>query len=230
MEFDGEKYVQVDNSKPKQGQRPIVVFIQAGSDDISTQFVEFQGEIVGANIIASEKSSVSGLLTAIGSASSVILNSAANNIFALPSASFVKDGKSYVVLNADEAVVHAAVSAGAILHGHHFSALSSQGVAAVLNGAAVAKTGALVGSPDSHSFKVTKGALIGLQPDNLTFPASKLIFFDKKGVASELTKEKAATQLVEEVGTNKEVVIKQFLENISLGTIKSPSELPALLV
>lgn len=231
--WDGKQYVDIDNSTPKQGERPIVVLLgrtakSLGQEHVATQFVEFQGEIVGATIVASESVSVSTLVSAIGNAGAVIGNSDPHNdAVTLPAATFVKNGKSYVVVNADEEVVSAATAAGAMVYGTHFQTLSDRGVAAMLAGGVTEKAALANASADVLSLKTNGGFLTGLQPDNLTFPASKIIVYDAAG-KTDASKGKEA--LVDLSDVKKEATISKLLANAGVAVASKASQVPALFV
>jgi hypothetical protein len=227
MKWDGEKYVDTETKTPLQGQRPIVVLVGDKGEDVITQFVEFNGEIVGANIIAGEQSSPATVATAIGSAGAVVYNSEENGAIAVKSASFVKDGKSFIVLNANDEAVAAAVKSGATLYGAHFNAFSTQGTAAVYSG--MITSASIPAAAGALSVKVGETSIIGNDPDNLTFPPSKIILFDPKSSAKYSTKEEAATLLVGETDTKKEVLIKTMLESVKIGHATSAAQLAGLL-
>jgi len=229
MEWNGQQYVDTETKTPLQGQRPIVVFVGEKGKDVFTQFVEFNGEIVGANIVVGEESSPATVATAIGTAGAVVYNVEQNDAIVLPSASFVKDGKSFVVINADEEVVASAIKGGASLYGAHYNAVSSQGVAALFSGVVASTADAVKAAPNALSVKVGKTAIIGNDPDNLTFPPSKIILFDPKGSSKYSTKEEAAALLVGETDTKKEVLIKTMLESVQIGHATSAAQIPTLL-
>lgn len=238
MLWDGKQYIDIDNSSPKQGQRPIVVLLgrtgkTVGEENIATQFVEFQGEIVGATIVASESVSLTSLVAAIGNAGSVIVNSDAhNNAIALPAATFLKNGKSFVVVNANEEVIAAAVASGAVLYGAHFQTLSARGVSALLAGgvteqAAIATPTLDAATSTAVSVKTKGGFFTGLQPDNLTFPASKVIVYDTTG---KVDASKVKETLVELSDAKKEATITALLGNTSVSVATKAAQVPALFV
>lgn len=235
--WDGKQYVDIPETEAKQGVRPIVVLIgQTGStlanEHIATQFVEFKSEIVGATIVAGENASVSSLLQAIGNAGSVILNNdPANGVVALPSATFVKNGKSFVVVNATEEVISAGVASGATLYSAHYTALSNRGVASVLAGGITQKA-ALAPAPEALVSVAAGGKaafFTGLAPDNLTFPASKVIVFDENG-AAKTTAETAKDLLVELSDVKKEVALGALLQQSGVVVATKAAQVPALFV
>jgi uncharacterized protein YlzI (FlbEa/FlbD family) len=237
MFWDGKQYIDIDNSSPKQGQRPIVVLLghtakSLGEDHIATQFVEFQGEIVGATIVASESVSMASLFLTIGNAGAVIINSAHNDAVAVPATTFLKNGKSFVVVNANEAVISAAVAAGANVYGAHFQTLSARGVSALLSGAiteqaAVATPTLDAATSTAVSLKAKGAFFTGLQPDNLTFPASKIIIFDAAGKVDAI---KGKETLVEMSDAKKEAVISKLLANAGVSVATTPAQVPSLFV
>jgi hypothetical protein len=238
MLWDGKQYVDLDNSTAKQGQRPIVVLLghtakSLGEEHIATQFVEFQDEIVGATIVASESVSLASLFSAIGNAGAVILNSDTHNeAVAVPATTFLKNGKSYVVVNANEAVITAAVAAGAVVYGSHFQTLTAHGVSALLSGAITEQAAVPTPTLDAAtstavSLKTKGGFFTGLQPDNLTFPASKVIIFDASGKV-DATKGKETLADLSDV--KKEVTISKVLANGSVSVATTPAQVPSLFV
>lgn len=227
MKWDGQQYVDTETKTALQGQRPIVVLVGEKGEDVITQFVEFNGEIVGANIIAGEQSSPAVVATAIGSAGAVVYNNEDNGAIAVKSASFVKDGKSFIVLNASDEAVAAAIKGGAMLFGAHFNAFSTQGTAAVYSG--MITSAAVPAAAGALSVKVGGTSIIGTDPDNLTFPPSKIILFDPKSSTKYSTKEEAAALLVGETDTKKEVLIKTMLESVKIGHATSAAQLASLL-
>mmetsp|Transcript_36518 Transcript_36518/g.27086 ORF Transcript_36518/g.27086 Transcript_36518/m.27086 type:complete len:427 (+) Transcript_36518:82-1362(+) len=236
--WDGKQYVDIPNNVPRQGHRPIIVLLgdvrkSIGDQNVGTQFLQFRDEIVGATIVASDNVPVSTLFQAVGTAASVIINNDVSlNSVVLPAATFVKNGKSYVVVNATEEVITAAVASGAQLYGTHFQILSNKGVASLLNGGVSEKAPLNNSHLDSESttaisLKGKEGFVTGLQPDNLTFPASKIILFDQSG-KTDATKLKDT--LVELSDVKKEVVVTQLLENVGGSIATSAAQVTALLV
>lgn len=238
MFWDGKQYIEIDNTVPLQGQRPIVVLLgrtakSLGDENIGTQFVEFQGEIVGATIVASESVSLTSLLTAIGNAGSVIVNSdAQNEAVALPAATFIKNGKSYVVVNADEDVITAAVASGAVLYGTHFQTVSTRGVSALLSGGITEKAALSTSHLDAAtstalSLKTKGGFFTGLQPDNLTFPAAKVIIYDAAG---KVDAAKAKEALIDLSDVKKEATITKLLGSAGVSVATKAAQVPGLFV
>lgn len=238
MFWDGKQYIEIDNTVPLQGQRPIMVLLgrtakSLGDENIGTQFVEFQGEIVGATIVASESVSLTSLLTAIGNAGSVIVNSdAQNEAVALPAATFIKNGKSYVVVNADEDVITAAVASGAVLYGTHFQTVSPRGVSALLSGGITEKAALSTSHLDAAtstalSLKTKGGFFTGLQPDNLTFPAAKVIIYDAAG---KVDAAKAKEALIDLSDVKKEATITKLLGSAGVSVATKAAQVPGLFV
>jgi hypothetical protein len=197
------------------------------------QFIEFNKEIVGANIVLGKSASVQALVQAVGYAGSIILNQGTELALSLPSASFVKAGSSSstVVVNADNEVIQAATASGASLYGNYFNVLTADSLSTFFRGQiSTAK------SSQNASFGIP--AVVGeggvtaslTVPDNATFPAKKIIVFDKnsKG-ASKLSAEEATKTLLAISESNKEDFVKGLVEKAEVHVINNAKDVSKLL-
>jgi len=225
--WNGSGYdLPADATVAEVGQRPVVAFVGGDGDAVAVQFVEDNEEIVGANVIVGGAAPVSGLVDAIGHATTVLLNAQAADAVALPSTSLVKGEQTAVILGADESVVDAAAQSG-MLYGAYHNVLSAEGVSALWNG--YLGSASTAGSSSSTPQVAVDGkAVVTCEPNNLAFPATHVIIYEKGAKKSKLSADEATKKLVEMTDDSKEAVIKAILNGLTVSVIGKASDVKSI--
>lgn len=230
---DDDTFVTVDTrAAPQAGQRPLVVFSAPG-DHVTVQFLQYQTEIVGANVIVGQNNGLDGIIKGLGHATSVVVNSSVPDSIAVQSVSFVKGKDTFVVVNGDDAVVDAATKAGVQLYGNYYNILSKNGVAAVFNGSVASSKSELVKSasftPDRVTVVSGEQTVYPISPNNIAFPAKTLIILDKTGSLKSDNESvvKYFSELVD--NEHKAALITEYLASVKVQVVKTAAEAAALL-
>lgn len=176
-------------------------------------------------MVAGSASPLSSIINAVGSASAVLVNQNIADVAVLPSAAFVKGDKTVVVLNASNEVVAAGIKSGASLYGQFANAVALNAVGAVWNGCVLDASNPVYGSA-LPPLKLSAGYLHAHSPDNLTFPANKLVLFDEKSTSGGSTGKDALTTTLNKLTDEKKSAIAQKLaENTSFEVISNASQI-----
>lgn len=214
LQWDGVKYnIVTVPTAALPGQRPILATIGgAGLDGKSAavQFVEINGALVGANVLAGKSCSVLGLVDAIGYAYAGTLNEQVSDAVAIASLSLVKGKNTSLVINAPEEFTQFAISQN-ILYGAYHNVISAAGTSAVWNGAVT--TAADSGS-DVPSVVVKGSAARAIHPNNLAFAPSSLFFYEAGSKLSKISPADAVKRLVTATGEEgKEALFAEIAKN-----------------
>lgn len=181
---------------PAKGQRPIVVFAQHSSSQPSAavSFLSSGGKVAGADIVLSGNYSLSSLARTVGHAAAGLINESAatTGTVAVPATTVVKGNKVALILSKtvkdDESLAATSASQGT-LYAAHYSVLSSEGVAALLNGA-VAPADAVSSIISSSSSPIVVGAgnkaAVSVSPVNLVTSPTHVIVIDSSAAAGKL--------------------------------------------
>lgn len=199
------------------GQRPIVALYGGPGENVAVQFVERAGAIVGANVVVGGGAPVKGLVDAIAHAACVLVNSQYSGVIALSSLSVTNGKDTAVIVGADDSVVEAA---GAKTYGAYGNVLSADGVSALFNG--------VIGAPKSTgaipSIVVGGKSAVALEPVNLTFPAKKIVFFEKGGKSGSISEEEAVKKIVALTDDSKAAVAAAIVKGAKLSVLGSASD------
>lgn len=147
---------------------------------------------------------------------------------ALPSITLTKDKKTVVVIGADESFIADAL-ASKTLFGAYYNFISTDGVSSFFNGciaAAAAGTKPQLGVP----VVVSQGkTVVAIAPDNMTHPATHLVFFEKGAVHSKLSEETAVEKIVSLSDESKAEIAKTLVKGVSINTYGNAKDILALL-
>lgn len=222
---DTQEYKVEKETVPREGQRPIVAVVSGPGSGIAMQFLEYEKDIVGANIIAGEDAPVEGLVEAMGNAAAVVINHSASEGVALPSAVVTKNGKTYALINATEEVLAAAVKAGSAVYCRGHAVLSDKRVSALWNGSITSGAVSNVNTYLSLPTVAVAGQAVAVHDvDNAVPAASKLIFCGRR-----ITSEEAPAALLAMADDKKEAIIKSILAKAQVAGAESAKDIAALL-
>lgn len=220
---------------PRYGDRPIVAFVGGAGSEVAVEFAERDKIIVGANIVAGSETPVSGIIEAIGLATSVLTNQRLPNVVAIPSLSITKakDTTLIIGLNGSEEstsnVVEKLHNTGNLYGAYHNILGLDVGVSAGWNGII---TSAASPPPSSSTPLVVVGGktALALVPNNLAFPATHFIFVEN-GVkkSTKLTTEEATQRIVSLADDSKTEIITKLLENAKISIVGKASDALSLL-
>lgn len=224
-----ERMSKAEASKPAPGERPIVVYVSntLESNEIAVQYLKFQSEVVGANIVFGRDASVHGLIHAIGHAASLIANQPSSAGVVLPSTVFTKGKDSYVVLGANNDSFGAA---NENLYGRYYHNIAADSISALFNGHIVPVTaGAKVAHASTSPLVVVQDkATATLAPNNKTFPAKTFVIVDSKNTLngkSILTKEEAVAYVAKTYNVeNKEAALTSIFANANVHVINKAAD------
>lgn len=124
--------------------------------------------------------------SAVGEAANVMLNATYKDAIAIHSVSIVNGKDTTVIINGDDSVIAEAVSKE-VLYGAYNNLLSLKGVSALWNGV-ISSTGTNKAIPN---IMVDKESAVVLEPNNLAFPATHIIFYEKGAKSGALSEEEA---------------------------------------
>ncbi len=205
----------VDVNSPDQvspGQRHIVVSVGGEGSHSAVQFVQVAGTIAGADVTIGGSAPLRAMVEAISLAAVGTINVQQADCIALPSCSIVKDGKSTLVVNADDSVVAAAHAAGA-LYGAYANLITPVGLSALFNGVICAAPAQSTVSKFSAAHVINGGlTAVALQPDNMAATPRTLVFFEAGATKKALTEEEAVTRLVGLTDDKKKATIEAFVK------------------
>lgn len=157
--------------------------------------------IAGANVIAGGKSSIRGVIDALVSAGSALINSDCSHALAVPSLTVTKDNVTTLIVgNISDDLVAKSCSSGT-LYGAYANAITSSGISALFNGVVVPTSvlppeTAFSGFTARESYPVVvsnEQAVRSVNPDNFTFKPSTVVFI---GPETTLSLEDAITRSV----------------------------------
>jgi hypothetical protein len=225
--FD-ENDVFVDVNAPHQtsaGQRPIVVRVGGVGAHAAVQFVEVNKAIAGADVCIGSHAPLRALIDAIALAAVGTLNVQHADCLAVPSCAMVKDGKSTLVVNADDSIVDAAQANGS-LYGAYAIALSPSGMSSLFNG----YIGAVPAQASINKFAaayVVNGGLtaVPLQPDNMAALPQSIVFFEAGAAKKALTAEEAVSRFIDLTDETKKAVIEAFVKGAKCSVAGSAKDL-----
>lgn len=215
-----ERMSKAEASKPAPGERPIVVYVSntLESNEIAVQYLKFQSEIVGANIVFGRDASVRGLIHAIGHAAALIANQPSSAGVVLPSTVFTKGKESYVLLGAEDSFG----AGNENLYGRYYHNIAADSISALFNGHIVSVgAGAKVAHANSSPLVVVQDkATATLAPNNKTFPAKTFVIVDSKNALNgkaTLTKEEAVAHIAKTYNVeNKEAALTAIFANANV--------------
>ncbi len=203
------------------GQRPIVALYGGPGDNVAVQFVERGGSIVGANVVVGGGAPVKGLVDAVAHAACVLVNAHYSGVVALSSLSVSNGKDTAVVIGADESLIEAA---GAKVYGAYGNVLSADGVSALFNG--------VIGAPKSSgavpTVVVGGKAAVALEPVNLTFPAKKIVFYEKGGKTGPISEDEAVKRILALTDDSKAAVAAAIVKGAKLSTSGSAADAVAI--
>jgi hypothetical protein len=178
--YDGKTYtsLQEEDFPNKRGERPVMAIVGGPGKHCAIQFSETSGVIVGCTVTCGAETPIRGLIAGLGHGACVMINEEQSEGVALPSVCVSKEGKTLLVIGADDSFVSSAVSSG-ILYGAYHNYLCEEGVSALWNGVIGPKA---VLSENSMCPAVTVGkhAVYATVPDNMASPPTEICFVDKK--------------------------------------------------
>lgn len=210
--WNGSQYVSTTPTAPLRGQRPLIAMISGNNNQAAIQYLQYEDMVVGANVVIGESVPVQGWIDALGEAACVIINDdPAEACIAVPSTVVIKGNKSFVLLQANDEVVKAAVAAGGQVFGRYHHVLCGEGISSLWNGV-------ISSAPvdNSQTFLSLPSMVAGgqavrvLDVDNQTFPATKILVC---GAAAEGGAEKLLLGLT---GGKKEAVVQALLAKASV--------------
>ena len=140
----------------------------------------------GANVSVGGSAPIRGLVAALGQASGVLINTMRTDCIAVPSVSITNGKETRVIVGADDSVIDAAVAKN-ILFGAYDNVLSTVGVAPMWNGV-ISVAGKMGPVP---TVVVDGMAAVSVDPNNLAFPATSIVFFEAGAKKGTLTEEEA---------------------------------------
>jgi len=218
--WNGKHYYKLDQPENGgKGERPIVVYHGGPGKDVAVQFVEISGSIVGANLIVGSEAPLRSLIDVIGFSSSVLINEQQANGLAVPSLVLVKGKNTVVVVGADDDILEEAAAAGDgnLVFGAYSNYLTAEGVSSLFHGAVV-KASAPVKQyySDLPAVSFEGKAMVQIAPNNMAFPAAKIIFYEKGSSAAALSSESALQRLVALTDEKKTDVTKALIGNVEL--------------
>lgn len=229
--WTGDHYTRMSKeeaAKPAPGERPIVVYVSntLESNEIAVQYLHFQSEVVGANIVFGKEASINGLMHAIGEAAALIGNQSSSAGVILPSSVFTKGQESYVLLGAADAFgldnPH--------LYGRYYNNISAESISAVFNGHIVpVAAGAKVAHANTSPFVVVQDkASVTVAPHNKTFPAKTIVIVDSTnalGGKTTLTKEEAVAHVAKTYKVeHKEAALTAIFANASVHVVNKAAD------
>lgn len=203
-QWNGTSY-EMATPSPAKGQRPIVVFAQRSgpSPAAAVSFLSRGGKVAGADVVLSGNYSLSSLARAVGHAAAGLINetAATTGAVAIPASTLVKGDKVALVMTvngADSDALSAAATSQNILHAGHYSVVSSEGVASLLNGA-VAPADAVASTISSASSPIVVGAgnmaAVSVNPVNMVTLPTHVIIVDSSASADKKLDAAAVTAL-----------------------------------
>jgi len=217
VKWNGQTFdVSAVPTTPAKGQRPIVAYVGGPGALVAVQFVETNKVIVGANVVVGSEAPIRGLADAIGHAAAVLMNEQQKSSLALSSTSVVRNDKTTVIISADDSVIDEAQAKG-IVYGAYANLLSTEGVSALFNGiigAAAAPSSTHRSTPPA----VVSGgkAVLALTPNNLSFAAKHLVFYEKGTKKAPLSEDEAVKRLVELTDDSKTEVAKAIVKGAKI--------------
>ena len=225
--FD-ENDIFVDVNAPHQlasGQRPIVVRIGGTGTHAAVQFVEVNKAIAGADVSVGGQAPLRALVDAIALAAVGVLNVQHALCLAIPSCAIVKDGKSTLVVNADDSIVAAAQANGS-LYGAYANILCPAGMSALFNGC----FGVAPAQAPSNKFaaaQVVNGGLtaMSLQPDNMATLPQAIVFFEAGAAKKDLTDAEATSRLIDLTDETKKTAVENFIKGVKCSVVGSAKDL-----
>ena len=182
--------------------------------------------MLGANIIIGSGAPISALIDAIGQTSAVMVNAKVKNGIALPSLSIAKGKHTVIVIGADESVVADAVATNALV-GAYYNLISSDGVSPFFNGCIASST--IPSKLDTPVVVSQDKSVVPIVPNNMAFPATHIVFYEKGAITSKVTEEVAAEKIVALSDDSKVEVAKSLVKGVNISTTGNFKDILALL-
>jgi len=223
---ENDEFVDVNAShQTSAGQRPIVVRVGGAGAHAAVQFVEVNKAIAGADVSIGSQAPLRALVDAVALAAVGTLNVQHAECLAIPSCAMVKDGKSTLVVNADDSIVSAAQANGS-LYGAYANTLCPTGMSAMFNGC----VGAVPAQASIKKFAaahVVNGGLtaVSLQPDNMAALPQSIVFFEAGAAKKALSAEEAVSRLVDLTDESKKAAIEAFVKGAKCSVAGSAKDL-----
>ena len=189
------------------------------------EFIQKNNKIAGADIIIGGKAPVRGMIAALTHAATVVINEQQHLQLALPSAAFTKDKSTCVVVNADDSIVDA-LYANKSLYGAYANVLTADGVSACWNGIIGAATASTTAVP---AVVVGGKSSIPIIPDNLAYPATAVVFYEKGGSKKSITEDEALKKIVAITGESKAEFAAKLIKGLKLFTAGSASDVASII-
>lgn len=228
LAWNGKTYDYSDKAvEPGVGQRPIVAFVGAKGGDVAVQFVEHNKVISGANIVAGSDAPIRAIIEGISHSATVVLNEQNSNKLALPSVCLAKDKNTILVVGAPDELAVAAYKKN-VLYGAYSNLLSNLGVSALFNGVIADSAGAE--SSDRVTYIASEGKTIRLVlPNNMAYPPSHIIFFEKGAKMGSISEENATAKVVALTDDKKKDIATSLISGVKLSVSGSVDEILALI-
>eukprot|EP00597_Dinobryon_sp_UTEXLB2267_P007633 CAMPEP_0170082640 /NCGR_PEP_ID=MMETSP0019_2-20121128/18161_1 /TAXON_ID=98059 /ORGANISM="Dinobryon sp., Strain UTEXLB2267" /LENGTH=403 /DNA_ID=CAMNT_0010297579 /DNA_START=203 /DNA_END=1414 /DNA_ORIENTATION=+ len=224
--WNGDRCNLQEQTEAEPGQRPVAVFIgdETTNPVAAVQFVESNGSLVGANIVAGAKTPIKGIVEAVGFATNVLVNEKFASAVALPSLSLVKGDKTVLVVNASDEVLSSALESKSFgVFGAYSNVITAAGVTPLFNGIicseATAATVKAVGYKQIPSVVVSGQTAVAMHPNNLANPVSHIAFFEEGVAKSVLTEADALQKLLNLTDESKTEAIKSILSGVTFSVI-----------
>lgn len=144
---------------------------------------------LGANVSVGGLAPIRGLVAALGQASGVLINTMRSDCIAIPSVSITHGKDTRVIVNGDDSVIDAAIAKN-VLFGAYDNVLSTVGVAPMWNGV-ISVAGKMSPIP---TVVVDDVAAVSVEPNNLAFPATSIVFFEAGATSKTLTEDEAVAR------------------------------------
>jgi len=232
LAWNGKTYDYSEKAlEPGVGQRPIVAFVGAKGGDVAVQFVEHNKIISGANIVVGNDAPIRAIVEGISHSATVVLNEQNSNKLALPSVCLAKGKDTILVVGAPDELATAADKKN-VLYGAYSNLVSNQGVSALFNGviADSSGSGTAVSDRDIPSIVSSEGKTIRpIIPNNMAYPPSHIIFFEKGAKLSSLSEENASAKIVALTDEKKKDIAASLISGVKLSVSGSVDEILALI-
>lgn len=241
VEWNGESYTtkHPEEQEPAAGQRPIAAIVGGPGAQVAVQFKGTE-KIVGATIVIGSDAPIEALVSSVGHATTVMLNSEYEDSVAVPSVSFTGENGPALIVGADQSVLDAIVAGNKTtqLHGAYHNLVTPDGISALWNGVI-----GLPGSPlsaiksdfGSLSSPVptvigNAGAALPVTPDNLIALPKQIAFYEKGASKSKLTLEQGVKKLGEmaDASESKIAAISAMMKSVEFVTIGKAADATAL--
>jgi hypothetical protein len=214
--------------EPGKGERPIVAFVGAKGGDVAVQFVENNKVISGANIVVGKDAPIRALVEGISHSATVVLNEQNSNMLALPSVCLAKGKNTILVVGAPDELAVAADKKN-VLYGAYSNLISNLGVTALFNGL-ITDDANSSGSDRDIPNVVSEGKTIrSIIPNNMAFPPSHIIFFEKGAKMANISEGDANAKIVALTDEKKKDIAASIISGVKLSVAGSVEEIVALV-